>query len=271
MAREDSAVPHKQPPRISRGAGVLLALLVVVHAVLALTSLRRNSVTIDEFSHLPAGLTYWQKGTFALYHHNPPLVKLLAALPVLVDRPIVDYGGSWERARLAGSPPGHVEFAVEFMHANAGSYFDLFNRARSVIVLLSIAGGLLVFLWARDLWGEGGGLLASALWWLDPNILAHAGVVTTDIGATVAMLGATYAFWRWARAPAWRGALLAGAALGCAEVVKFSALLLYLLFPILLSVQVLARRRALNGRSIAGQAASIAALSVLLINAVYLF
>ena len=47
--------------------------------------------TIDEVVHLPAGLTYWEKGTFRLYHHNPPLIKLVAALPVLAsgvgDRP----------------------------------------------------------------------------------------------------------------------------------------------------------------------------------------
>ena len=56
-----------------------LALLLAVHALLAVTAIRRNSVTVDEVAHLPAGISYWQTGTFALYHHNPPLVKMLAA------------------------------------------------------------------------------------------------------------------------------------------------------------------------------------------------
>jgi len=93
MDRPDDALQPTRHARSSRGVPVVLALLLCVHASLALTSLRRNSVTIDEFSHLPAGLTYWQTRTFALYHHNPPLVKMLAAAPVLWEHPVVDYGG----------------------------------------------------------------------------------------------------------------------------------------------------------------------------------
>ncbi len=286
MDRTSRVIPSDPLVRSSLGIRAVLGLLLVVHSLLVLTSLKRNSVTIDEFSHLPAGLTYWQKGTFALYHHNPPLVKMLAALPVLLEHPVVDYGGSWERARRAGSPPNHVEFAIEFMRSNADRYFDLFNRGRAVIILLSSLGGLLVFLWARDLWGHGGGVLAAALWWLDPNVLAHAGVVTTDIGASVTIFAATYALWRWVRAPSWRNGLLAGTALGCAESVKFSALLLYPALSIAVLAQVLSCRRAGGGAmnrtrrpgpagprpSVAlAQGASILAFSILVINAVYGF
>ena len=42
----------------------------------------QENPTVDEVVHLPAGVTYWQKRTFRLYHHNPPLIKLVAALPV---------------------------------------------------------------------------------------------------------------------------------------------------------------------------------------------
>ncbi len=208
--------------------------------MLAVTSLGRTSVTIDEYAHLPAGLAYWQTGSFALYHHNPPLVKMLAAVPVLLSRPSVDYGGSWARARTLGVPPDHVAFADEFMRANAARYFDLFDRGRCVIVLLSIAAGLLIYLWGRDLWGEAGGLLAAALWSLDPNVLAHAGVITTDVGGALAIAASVYVFWRWLRAPGWKGAALCGAVLGIAQLVKFTALIL----PVLFLLLALARRLA---------------------------
>src|SRR5262249_13940399 len=61
------------------GATALLSL----HYLLAAHSLILEIPTVDEVVHLPAGITYWQKGTFRLYHHNPPLVKLVAALPVI--------------------------------------------------------------------------------------------------------------------------------------------------------------------------------------------
>ena len=67
-----------------------VALLLSLHVALAVNSLLQENATVDEVAHLPAGVTYWQKGTFKLYHHNPPLVKLVAALPVVASRPITD-------------------------------------------------------------------------------------------------------------------------------------------------------------------------------------
>ena len=52
-----------------------MAGLLSLHYGLAARSLLQENPTVDEVVHLPAGVTYWQKGTFRLYHHNPPLVK----------------------------------------------------------------------------------------------------------------------------------------------------------------------------------------------------
>ncbi len=207
-----------------------LAALLLLHAALAVSSLWRNAVTIDEVSHLPAGITYWQQGTFAVYHNNPPLVKLLAALPVLISHPIVDYDRTWAAARAGGWVPNQSSFGADFQHANAARYFLLYDRARLVVVGLSLMGLMVVFLWARELWGDRGGLLAAALWAIDPNIVAHAGLVTTDAGAAVAIVGAAFAFRHWLRSPSKPRALLAGVVLGAAQLVKFSCLLLYPIF-----------------------------------------
>ena len=61
--------------------------LLALHYGLAASSLLRENPTVDEVVHMPAGITYWQKKTFRLYHHNPPLVKLVAALPVRLGEP----------------------------------------------------------------------------------------------------------------------------------------------------------------------------------------
>src|SRR5436190_14340789 len=149
-------------------AGWLLAALMLAHAALVVHASWRSSPTIDEFAHVPAGIAYWQTGTFALYHHNPPLAKLLAALPVLWSHPSVDYDASWARARARGEPPGQVEFGEDFMRANAARYFDLFRCARLPFSLLSLAGMALVFRCARGFWGDGAGLFAAALWAFEP-------------------------------------------------------------------------------------------------------
>jgi 4-amino-4-deoxy-L-arabinose transferase-like glycosyltransferase len=214
-------------------AALTLAALLAAHAFLAIHTSWRSSVTVDEFAHLPAGITYWQQGTFALYHHNPPLAKLLAALPVLASHPVVDYSGSWARAKSEGRSPNQVEFGTEFMRANAARYFALFDRARLMIVALSVAGLWLVFAWARALWGAPGGLLAAALWTFEPNLIAHGGLVTTDMAATVTIFGAVFAFWRWLERRSALRAAVAGLALGLALLAKFSALLLLPLLTLL--------------------------------------
>jgi hypothetical protein len=205
---------------------------MLLHAGLALHAAWRTSPTIDEFSHVPAGISYWQTGRFGLYHHNPPLAKLLAALPVLVAHPVVDYSGSYAQAQAAGEPPGHVAFAEEFMRANAARYFDLFRLARIPIVLLSLAGMLILFHWGRELFGAWGGLLAAAIWAFEPNLIAHAGVATTDMAATVLILAAVETFRRFLAAATLRGALLSGTALGLALLTKFTALFLLPLFAL---------------------------------------
>src|ERR1700690_4064215 len=43
----------------------------------------RQSATFDESCHTLAGYSYWTRGDFGINPENPPLVKLLAAAPLL--------------------------------------------------------------------------------------------------------------------------------------------------------------------------------------------
>jgi hypothetical protein len=233
----------RQLPRFTRHPWMILCLLLGGHALLAVAAARRTSPTVDEVNHLPAGITYWQQGTFALYHHNPPLVKLLAAVPVLASDPEVDYGGSWAHALRGNYPPSQAAFGAEFMRANAQRYFAICFRARCAIVAISVVGGLVVFLWTRELFGVAAALTASTLWCFSPNILAHAGLITTDLPAVVAILAATYAFWRWLRVASLPRAAVAGLLLGVAQLTKFSALSLCVIWPLAGAMYVWLARR----------------------------
>ena len=152
------------------------ALLLVIHVGLATHSLWQKSVTVDEYAHLPAGLSYLQKGTFGLYHQNPPLVKILAALPALAAGANVDYAHSW----VETSPPSRWLFGDDFQTANPTRFVDrgevryheLFNLARLAIVALSCVGAWLIFSWGKEIYGATGGLIAASVWCLSPNIPA---------------------------------------------------------------------------------------------------
>ena len=63
-------------------AGGVLSLLIVLLLQLAL-SVRQNSITWDEDDHIYAGYMSWKRGDFGLNPEHPPLVKMLAAVPLL--------------------------------------------------------------------------------------------------------------------------------------------------------------------------------------------
>ncbi len=208
----------------------LAALLLLAHVGLATLSLVQENATVDEVAHLPAGISYWKTGSFKLYHHNPPLIKLLAALPVVLANPVTT---PLYQTRAWTSPaPSQIDFAQYFAALNADRYFELFTLGRLVMPWLSALGGLLVLAWSWRLHGPGGGLLSLSLWCLAPNILAHARLVTTDLGGTVLVLLAMAGFWHFLRRPSWQTAAAAGLALGLAQLAKFSALSLYVIWPL---------------------------------------
>jgi 4-amino-4-deoxy-L-arabinose transferase-like glycosyltransferase len=251
----------------------LLAVVVLLatQAGLAVDSLLRENATVDEVAHLPAGVSYWEQGTFKLYHHNPPLVKLVAALPVVLsphDTSLLYQMGFWRQE-------SHATFAEYFAYFNAANYFELFDRARLPMPLFAMIGGLVVFLWSSRLFGPGGGLLSLALWVFCPNILAHGRLITTDVAATSLGVAATYLFWRYQRRPTWTRACLAGLVLGLAELTKFSLLLLYAFWPALAVARFLLERE-FSGwprRLVKGLAQWLAmvAISVVVIDAGYAF
>jgi len=245
--------------------------LLSVHWALAVVSLLGENPTVDEVAHLPAGVSYWQQGTFKLYHHNPPLVKLAAALPVVASHP--------ETAPLyamnSWAADSHASFAESFAYFNIPNYLELFAKGRLVMPWFSILGALVVFAWSKRLYGPGGGVLSLALWCLCPNVLAHARLVTTDVAAASIGAGATFLFVRYQHRPNWGRAALAGVALGLAQLTKFSLILLYGFWPMLALARfwLEGRREGWPFRAVrtAGHAVLVVALSVLVIDAGYGF
>ena len=261
-----------RPSWTARRALPVAAALLAIQFALATISARRENPTIDEVIHLPAGISYWQAGTFRLYRHNPPLVKLVAALPALFGADRASTSKLYASDPWTAEPPNKAEFAHLFARENATQYFEIFARSRLLMPLFSALGGLVVFAWSRRLFGDGGGLLSLALWCLCPNILAHSRLITTDVGATAIGAGATYLFWRSLHRPTWPRATLAGLALGLAQLSKFSMVLLYGLWPAIWLVGMIAHRptpRRLAGAGARG--AAMVALSVLVIEAGYGF
>lgn len=211
-----------------------LVVLVVIHAGLLGWSAWRTSPVLQEPAHLAAGLSHWQQNHYALYRVNPPAVRMLAALPLLFG----DVATDW--TRVSRDPLRRTEFVVgqDFLRASAGRLESLFFWPRVAVLPLSVVGLVVCYWWSRDLFGPRSGLLAASLWTFSPTVLGHASLITPDAHAAALAVAAMYGFFRWLRQPSGGSALIAGIALGVAQLFKTTLLLLYPVLPILWLVRI---------------------------------
>jgi hypothetical protein len=176
-----------------------------------------------------AGLSHWKFGRFEVYRVNPPLVKMVAALPVMAAGYEEDWSGFYDGP---GARP-EMAMGLDFLAANGERSFFLFMIARWACIPFSWIGAATCFLWARDLYGRPAGVMACGLWCFEPNILAHASVMTPDMGGTALGVAACYTFWKWLKNPTWSQAAITGVVLGLAELCKTTLILFYPLWPML--------------------------------------
>lgn len=203
------------------GHRLVIGSLLCLHAGLLAWSARCHSPTWNEPAHLAAGISHLEVGRFDLYRVNPPLIRTVAAVPVL----LAGYEPDWTGFDEQGRPVFRI--ARNLMAANGARSVWLITIARWACIPFSLVGALFCYFWARDLYGSRAGILALALWCLSPNILAHAALITPDAGATALSIVACYAFWKWLKQPTCTRAFIAGVALGIAELTKMTLLILY--------------------------------------------
>jgi len=222
---------------------LVLALLCVIFAQ-AVGSAARTSLTIDEGLHITSGYTILRTGDFRLVEEHPPLVKVLVALPLLSVPDLSDLRSlpPWGEA----AQPTTESLPLLRMTQQWFYPYQPIDRlvvpSRAMVALLAVLLGAVVFRWAADLGGWRGGLLALFLLTFDPNILAHASVAGTDLGAACFIALALFGLSRFLRRPTMVRLVFAGLTLGLAQGAKLSALLL---LPVVAPLIVLAlpRRR----------------------------
>lgn len=138
------------------------------------------------------------------------------------------YGTTDATYHASGVPRGGVLPTDRRFEANAflNDAQELLVRARLASIALGMVLLGLIFSWASALAGRSAAIIATTLAALDPNLIAHGSLVTTDMGLTTFLFGAAFAAWRIMRQPT--RLALAGLVLciTLAALSKFSAILL---------------------------------------------
>lgn len=187
-----------------------LLLMGIATARIAWASTAFNA-TVDETLHLGCGLEWLDRGRYTEDPEHPPLARIFGAfVPYLSGERWRGNPALWlEGDPLLGRPP---------------HYDRMLLLGRLGILPFFWVAGAVVFLWARHIGGALAALMAVALFSTTPAVLAHSGLITTDMAVTAFIAAAVYCSVRWLIQPNLRNTITFGVALGLAVASKFSAL-----------------------------------------------
>jgi hypothetical protein len=254
---------------VRKGEMVCAALLLLMAANL-FGQISRKSLTNDELVHIPAGYYHLVAGKFQLNNEHPPLVKMWAALPLLFLQP-----------NEAEPAPGEVsgnfaeetwKYLEQFWPHNKENFEAISFWTRAMMIPITLGLGILIFVYARDLFGARAAALAVALYTLEPTVLAHGRIVHTDLPAAFAFLLFFFVLRYYLKARTPRRALLLGLASGLALVIKFSMIVLWpVLAALAIAGFIFAARWQESRKRIAVHLGIIVCVMLFVVNAVYYF
>ncbi len=228
---------------------ILAILLLIVFAVLAVTSMWNDSANYDERIHLPAGYSYITQQDMRLNPEHPPLVKDLAALPLLlmkINFPFQSWG--WNTALTNDSSrtlvwQTDVGFGNDLLYYSGNDAQKMMRYGRIPIILIGILLGFYIFRFAKELWGDLAGIIALIFYSFSPTFLAHTRLVTTDVAASAAFFISFYYLYKWLKASTRRNLLILGIVFGLSLLTKFSTVLLIPIFGFIVLFWVLLQER----------------------------
>ncbi len=189
---------------------------------------------MDELAHIPAGYGYVKYFDYRLNPEHPPLIKAIAAFPLLFQNlkfPTDKF--SWTQ-----DINGQWAAGAQFLYEEGNSAYQIINWSRIGVMFLTLILIIFTYVWAKELIGEWWAFLPTLLVAFSPNFLAHGHYVTTDIGAALGFFISIYYFVKYLqnRTKNKKNLVVAGIAFGIAQLMKFSTVLLIPLFGFLIII-----------------------------------
>lgn len=208
----------------------LLAILVLsLFFVISVGLIQGESATTDEEAHIPAGYSYVMLGDYTLNPEHPPLAKLIAGLGFIGSHfsfPVSILHGEnkvTDRQWQAGNA---------FLYHSGNNTNEILLRSRLPILIASVIG-LFVCYWLFALISSKKIALVTLVFLaLSPTVIAHGHLVTTDVLVMTAATIALLCFVRYLERLTPIYAIAAGVTLAVAQLSKFSAALLFVLYPL---------------------------------------
>jgi 4-amino-4-deoxy-L-arabinose transferase-like glycosyltransferase len=144
---------------------ILVTIFLCIMSFFLVSSIKHESPTYDEITFTEAGYQFLVNKDFRYDPFNPPLAREIIALPALIQKyAIYDRNIFWPRI---------------------------------MVVIFTILLALLVYVFARRLFGMLSAMLALLLFVFEPNILSHGHYATADLILTFFIILSIFIFWLW--------------------------------------------------------------------------
>ncbi len=254
---------------LARKAEAVCAALLLLMAANLVASISRKSITNDEIVHIPAGYYHLVAGDFQLNNEHPPLIKMWAAVPLLFVQPDEPPAPKTVEENFMERTWG---FHERFWGLNDAQFQSVTFWPRLMMVPITLALGVLIFIFARKFFGETAALISVGLYVLEPTVLAHGRVVHTDVPAALAYLLFFLTLHYYSEAPGLRRALFLGLVSGLALLTKFSMLVILPVLAIYLLILLVRKWRVARQRSqVLIHSGVLTVVILFLVNAAYYF
>ena len=209
---------------------LIIVVLLGVAFFLPFFGAQNFSPATDEIVHLPAGYSYWKTGQTVLNPEHPPLVKLMAAFPLL----FMDLKFDPNNPDLIGPIRNEWSFGSNFLFFNDIDRLLLWGRLP--VMLMSVLLGFYIYKWASEMFitaetrndgksrkNKTAGFFALFIYAFMPVVIANSQFVTTDLPIASFSFIAFYYLWKFVTTGLKRRLAYSGLFLGLALSSKFSA------------------------------------------------
>lgn len=245
----------------------LVALLLSILLIQSIITLKSNNLVFDEPAAITIGYYIVRYFDTSMYILHPPLIYTLTGLPLQ----FLDFKAKYTYEECTDL--GFYKCAQDTIFWYGNDVEKISFYARFPFVIVSILLGLVVFFFARELYGVKAGILALVLYTFSPTILAYNIVIFTDIAVSLFIVSTIYFIWMLLKKGYAKTRLaLAGISLGLALASKFTAIFLIpviFFFFILKNLEKKRDKKVLKKFTI--QFASIVLIGLLTLYAAYFF
>jgi len=210
----------------------LIAIIVIIAGWLMLKVSRSDSAIIEEPINIAAGYSHLRYLDYRLNPEQPPLAKIIAALPLVFKNYIYPKNDElW-----TDGINQQWQLGQKFLYESGNNADGIIIQARLAPILLTLLFIILIYLWAKELIGRWWALLPTFLFAFSPTVLAHGHYVTTDMAAALSIFVTTWSFTNFLHKPSRSHLILTGLFFGAAQLIQFSTAILAPYFIMLVIV-----------------------------------